>query len=111
MPHESEYIGSILVIDDEKVVLDLTAIVLKNRGYNVYTATDARSGLESIENVRPEIVMLDYMLPGMDGLTALKEIRLGFPDTYVIMFTGKGSEEIAVEMMKAGASDYILKPF
>jgi signal transduction histidine kinase len=55
--------------------------------------------------------MLDYMMPGMDGLTALKEIRTRFPDTYVMMFTGKGSEEIAVELMKAGASDYILKPF
>jgi signal transduction histidine kinase len=111
MPHESEYIGSILVIDDEKIILDLTAIILKNRGYNVYTATDARTGLDLIENIRPEIVMLDYMMPGMDGLTALKEIRQRFPDTYVMIFTGKGSEEIAVEMMKAGASDYILKPF
>jgi len=111
MAHDSEYIGSILVIDDEMIILDLTAIILKNRGYNVYTAADARTGLDLIENVRPEIVMLDYMMPGMDGLTALKEIRQRFPDTYVIMFTGKGSEEIAVEMMKAGASDYILKPF
>jgi signal transduction histidine kinase len=51
------------------------------------------------------------MMPNMDGLTALKEIRRRFPETYVIMFTGKGSEEIAVELMKAGASDYILKPF
>jgi signal transduction histidine kinase len=51
------------------------------------------------------------MMPDMDGLTALKEIRRRFPETYVIMFTGKGSEEIAVELMKAGASDYILKPF
>jgi signal transduction histidine kinase len=51
------------------------------------------------------------MMPGMDGLETLTKIRTGFPDTYVIMFTGKGSEEIAVELMKAGASDYILKPF
>jgi signal transduction histidine kinase len=50
-------------------------------------------------------------MPGMDGLTALREIRTRFPDTYVVMFTGKGSEEIAVELMKAGASEYILKPF
>jgi signal transduction histidine kinase len=111
MPHESENIGCILVIDDEKIILDLTAIILKNRGYNVYTAADASTGLNLIEDIRPEIVMLDYMMPGMDGLTALKEIRQRFPDTYVMIFTGKGSEEIAVEMMKAGASDYILKPF
>jgi signal transduction histidine kinase len=51
------------------------------------------------------------MMPGMNGLETLTRIKTGFPDTYVIMFTGKGNEEIAVELMKAGASDYILKPF
>ena len=61
--------------------------------------------------LNPSLVLLDYMMPGMDGLEALKKIRNEYHDTYVIMFTGKGSEEIAVELMKAGASDYILKPF
>jgi signal transduction histidine kinase len=51
------------------------------------------------------------MMPGMDGLTALRQMTARFPDTYVLMFTGKGSEELAVEIMKAGAADYILKPF
>lgn len=111
MPRDSETICSVLVIDDEKAILDLTSIILKNRGYDVYTAADASTGLELIEEIRPELVMLDYMMPGMDGFVALKEIRKRFPDTYVMMFTGKGSEEIAVEMMKAGASDYLLKPF
>ncbi len=102
---------NVLIVDDEKVILDLTSIILKNRGYTVYTASDAVTGLGIVETVTPELVLLDYMMPGMDGLTALREIRRRFPDTYVIMFTGKGSEEIAVELMKAGASDYILKPF
>lgn len=108
---EKEPRGRVLIVDDEKVILDLTAIILKNRGYQVYTALGAQDGLETIEKERPELVLLDYMMPNIDGLTALKEIRRRFPDTYVIMFTGKGSEEIAVELMKAGASDYILKPF
>jgi signal transduction histidine kinase len=103
--------GRVLIVDDEKVILDLTAIILKNRGYQIYTALNAREGLATIEAERPELVLLDYMMPDMDGLTALKEIRRRYPETYVIMFTGKGSEEIAVELMKAGASDYILKPF
>jgi signal transduction histidine kinase len=68
-------------------------------------------GLKELDEQRPHLVLLDYMMPVMDGFTALKEIRQRFPDTYVIMFTGKGNEEIAVELMKAGASDYILKPF
>lgn len=102
---------SILIIDDEKVILDLTSIILKNRGYTVYMAGDAADGFDIIEQKNPDLVLLDYMMPGIDGLTALKIIRERFPDTYVIMFTGKGSEEIAVELMKAGAYDYILKPF
>ena len=108
---EKEPRGRVLIVDDEKVILDLTAIILKNRGYQVSTALSAQDGLALIDKERPELVLLDYMMPNMDGLTALKEIRRRYPETYVIMFTGKGSEEIAVELMKAGASDYILKPF
>lgn len=108
---ENQSRGRVLIVDDEKVILDLTAIILRNRGYEVFTALSAQEGLVAIEKERPELVLLDYMMPNMDGLTALREIRRSFPDTYVIMFTGKGSEEIAVELMKAGASDYILKPF
>lgn len=92
--------GKVLIIDDEKVILDLTSIILKNRGYTVFTAVDAPSGFEIIEASQPELVLLDYMMPDIDGLTALKEIKKRFPETYVIMFTGKGSEEIAVELMK-----------
>lgn len=102
---------TILIIDDEQVIVDLTAIILRNRGYQVLVASDAVTGIGIIEKERPELVLLDYMMPGMDGLTALREITARFPETYVLMFTGKGSEELAVEIMKAGASDYILKPF
>ncbi|TWJ14352.1 hybrid sensor histidine kinase/response regulator [Geobacter argillaceus] len=103
--------STLLVIDDERVILDLTSIILRNRGYQVLTASDATTGLALVEESRPQLVLLDYMMPGTDGLTLLRQIRSTYPDTYVIMFTGKGSEEIAVELMKAGASDYILKPF
>ena len=103
--------GRVLIIDDEKVILDLTAIILKNRGYQVLTAQSAAEGMQVIAREHPDLVLLDYMMPQMDGCTALKEIRRRFPEAYVIMFTGKGSESIAVDLMKAGAADYILKPF
>ena len=102
---------TILVIDDEASILNLVATILGNRGYTVARSSDAFQGMELIASLKPELVILDYMLPGMDGLEALTRIKHSYPDTYVIMFTGKGNEEIAVELMKAGASDYMLKPF
>ncbi|MBW2503124.1 MAG: response regulator [Deltaproteobacteria bacterium] len=101
----------ILVIDDERMILDLTSMVLTNKGYSVLTINNALEGYQIIERHKPSLVLLDYMMPVVNGLEALKEIRKRFPETYVIMFTGKGSEEVAVELMKAGAADYILKPF
>lgn len=64
-----------------------------------------------VKQHQPALVLLDYMMPVMNGLEALKQIQGSYPDTYVMMFTGKGSEEVAVEAMKAGAVDYIQKPF
>lgn len=103
--------NKIIVIDDERMILDLTAMVLQHRGYEVFTASNALDGYDIIAREHPAVALLDYMMPQVNGLTALREIRQRFPNTYVIMFTGKGSEEIAVELMKAGAADYILKPF
>lgn len=101
----------ILIVDDERMILELTSMVLTSRGFDVSVVDNASDSYELIEREHPAIVLLDYMMPKVNGLDALKEIRARFPETYVIMFTGKGSEEVAVELMKAGASDYILKPF
>jgi signal transduction histidine kinase len=103
--------ATIVVIDDDSNILDLTSLILSKRGYQVFTAITAQEGMDIIASHSPELVLLDYMMPEMDGLTALLEIKGRFPDTYVVMFTGKGNEEIAVELMKGGASEYILKPF
>jgi signal transduction histidine kinase len=101
----------LLIVDDERMILELTSMVLSSRGFDVSVVDNASESYELIEREQPALVLLDYMMPKINGLEALKEMRERFPETYVIMFTGKGSEEVAVELMKAGASDYILKPF
>jgi hypothetical protein len=101
----------ILIVDDERMILELTSMVLSSRGFDVSIVDNAFDSYNFIECEQPALVLLDYMMPKVNGLEALKEIRARFPETYVIMFTGKGSEEVAVELMKSGAADYILKPF
>ncbi|NTW98689.1 MAG: response regulator [Geobacteraceae bacterium] len=101
----------VVIIDDDRNILELTSLILSKHGFQPYTADSAHEGLELISRHSPELVLLDYIMPEMDGLSALQLIKNRFPDTYVVMLTGKGSEEIAVELMKNGASEYILKPF
>jgi len=103
--------ATVVVIDDDLHILELTSVILSRKGYHVLTASTARKGMEIISSLSPELALLDYMMPELDGLATLREIKACHPDTYVIMFTGKGNEEIAVELMKGGASEYILKPF
>ncbi len=110
-PLKPAHKATVVVVDDDRHILELTSLILSRRDYRVLTAPTAREGMHLIEANRPELVLLDYMMPEMDGLTALREIAARFPETAVVMFTGKGSEEIAVELMKGGASEYILKPF
>ncbi len=110
--HTSQFAGEkILVVDDEKVIVELTALLLRGRGFTVLTAHNGEECLDIVRNEQPALVLLDYMMPVMDGETALKNIIQNHPDTYVIMFTGKGSEEVAVRLMKTGAADYLQKPF
>ena len=101
----------ILIADDEEVIVDLAGLLLTKYGFEVFSAHNGEQCLEMVEKHRPALVLLDYMMPVMNGLDALKKIRSQYPDTYVVMFSGKGSEEVAVELMKAGAADYLRKPF
>lgn len=102
---------SVVIIDDDSNILELTAMILARNDFQAYIADNAKKGVELVSLHTPELVLLDYMMPEIDGLSALRQIKSRFPDTYVVMLTGKGNEEVAVELMKNGASEYILKPF
>ena len=102
---------TVVIIDDDRNILEMTALILSKRGFGVFTTHSAHDGLALIAAHSPELVLLDYMMPEMDGLSALRQIKSSFPESYVVLFTGRGSEEIAVELMKGGASEYIIKPF
>jgi len=100
----------VLLIDDEESIRTTLADVLRDEGFHVITAPDAESGIESVEDRDPDIVLLDIWLPGMDGLEALKVIKERAPDLPVVMISGHGSVEAAVEATKSGAFDFIEKP-
>ena len=99
-----------VVVDDEPNIAKIEAMIMQQVGYTVHVAHSGEQTLELVDKHRPDLVMLDFMMPTMNGLQVLQHIRESHPHTYVIIVTGKGSEETAIEVMKAGASDYIIKP-
>ena len=101
----------ILIVDDEPFNLDLLAQELTELGYAVERARDGVEALACVESYRPDLVLLDYMMPGMSGLDVLQQLRGRESDVPVVMITAHGSIDVAVQAMKLGAHDFIVKPF
>jgi two-component system NtrC family response regulator len=102
---------TVLIVDDERNYLLVLEALLSEEGYQVITAEGAQRGLECIEENELDVVITDMKMPGIDGMEFMERIRLRQPDLPVIMMTAFGSVEKAVEAMRKGAFDYILKPF
>lgn len=100
----------ILVIDDEPSIVNLVAAYLKPEGYELYTAVDGPSGLKAARAFKPELIILDVMLPGMDGIELLSRLRRE-SDVYVILLTARTEETDKVVGLSVGADDYVTKPF
>lgn len=100
----------ILVIDDEQNILDLVTAYLRKEDFEYYTATDGPSGLNSARAYNPDIIVLDIMLPGMDGIELLTQLRRE-SDVYVIMLTARTEEIDKILGLSVGADDYLTKPF
>ncbi len=102
--------AKILVIDDEQNILNLISAYLKPEGYEVFTAVDGNTGLQAARAFKPDIVVLDIMLPGMDGITLLNQLRRE-SDVYVILLSARSDEMDKVVGLSVGADDYVTKPF
>jgi two-component system alkaline phosphatase synthesis response regulator PhoP len=102
--------AKILVVDDEAPVLDLVTAYLQREGYKVVTAADGPEGLRAARQHRPDVILLDIMLPGLDGLAFLSEIRRE-SNVYVILLTAKSEETDKIVGLALGADDYVTKPF
>jgi len=107
----TEPIASVLVVDDEKVVRDGCRRVLCGRGYQVDLAGSGQEAMERLGDGPVDIILLDLKMPGMSGEELLDRVRDLYPDIPVIVITGHGTVDTAVECMKKGAYDFITKPF
>ncbi len=101
----------ILVIDDDEELAELLGILFTKKGYETQVALNGKDALAKLESFQPAVVVQDYMLPDVKGEELLREIKASRPDTYVVVITARGSEDVAVEMLKSGAADYVKKPF
>jgi two-component system OmpR family response regulator len=101
----------VLVVDDEPSISDTIATALSYEGFQVATAGDGRTALELIEEFRPDLVVLDVMLPDVDGISIARRLRSAGVDTPILFVTARDAPRDRVEGLTAGADDYVTKPF
>ncbi len=100
----------VLLVDDEKDFVEMLSLRLQEAGEKVFAAYSGKECLDTLDKTDMDVVVLDIKMPGMDGIDTLREIKKRFPLVEVILLTGHGSAETAVEGMKLGAFDYLMKP-
>jgi len=101
---------NVLIIDDESSIRQSLSGALKDEGYKVRVAEGGEAGLQCLQSDRPDVVLLDIWMPGIDGIETLKRIKAQYPDQTVVMMSGHGTIETAVKATKLGAFDFIEKP-
>jgi len=100
----------ILVVDDEPPIVELVRGYLERDGYEVLVAADGPSAIQSARAVGPDVIVLDLMLPGLDGIEVCRQVRT-FSDAYILMLTARAEEVDRIVGLSIGADDYLVKPF
>ena len=103
--------ATILVIDDQPGIRRLLTEVLQDEGYQVITAANGYEGIQAAQSAHPNVILMDMKMPGMDGITALKELKRQGQGDQVIMMTAYGELDMVNEAREIGMRDYITKPF
>jgi len=101
----------VLVVDDEQSLRKILAATLQREGYEVQVASDGEEALAALDRDGADVVVTDLVMPKMDGLSLLRKVVVSHPDVPVIVVTAHGRVDSAVEAMKAGAFDFVTKPF
>jgi DNA-binding NtrC family response regulator len=102
--------SKIMLVDDEKDFVEMLSLRLKENEENVIAAYNGQECLDTLEKIQVDVIILDVKMPGMDGIETLKQIKKRHPLVEVILLTGHGTIQSAVEGMKLGAFDFLLKP-
>jgi two-component system, OmpR family, response regulator ResD len=103
--------GSVLVVDDEPTIREVVSRYLERAGYETRVAGDGPSALQAVAERPPDLIVLDLMLPGIDGLEVMRRVRDGRQRGAVILLTAKGDENDRIVGLRLGADDYVVKPF
>ncbi|MFZ1161834.1 response regulator transcription factor [Mycobacterium sp.] len=102
---------NVLVVDDEAVLAEMVSMALRYEGWNIATAGDGAAALDAARSQRPDVVVLDVMLPDMSGLDVLRKLREESPQLPVLLLTAKDAVEDRIAGLTAGGDDYVTKPF
>lgn len=103
--------AKILVVDDAQFLRVRIAKMLSGDGHEILEAENGSRAVDVYKSAQPDLVLMDITMPEMDGLSALREIRLHDPNARVVMLTALGQESVVLDAIKAGAKDFVVKPF
>ena len=103
--------ATILVVDDDQKLLNMLRRTLTYENFQVVTAADGNAALAQVQTHRPDVIVLDWLMPGLDGISVMKQLRAAGDKTLILMLTARDAVEDRVQGLDVGADDYLVKPF